>query len=104
MYRFRAKHNNSFILNPYGEPLSYWKFNRIFGELTEKVTGKKLTTHALRHTHASLLAASGIPLETISRRLGHADSKITREIYLHITEQMKEKDAEMIDAVSILRA
>lgn len=104
MYRFRAKHSNNFILNPYGEPLSYWKFNRIFGELTEKVTGRKLPSHALRHTHASLLAASGVPLETISRRLGHADSKITREIYLHVTEKTRARDAKLIDSVSILRA
>lgn len=103
--RFRnSKHYKNFLLGPTGEPLSYWKFNRIFGELTEKVTGRKLPSHALRHTHASLLAASGVPLETISRRLGHADSKITREIYLHVTEKTRARDAELIDSVSILRA
>lgn len=102
-YKLRnPEHYQNFILNPLGEPLSYDKFNREFGRITKEVTGKKLTTHALRHTHASLLAEAGIPLETISRRLGHADSDITKEIYLHVTEKMKDRDNELLEAVQML--
>ena len=93
-----------FIIGPLGAPLSYYKFNRTFKELTKEVTGKELTTHALRHTHVSLLAESGVPLETITRRLGHSDSKITREIYLHVTKKMREKDAEIIRNIVLLEA
>ena len=91
-----------FIVNPYGGRLSYINFARTFRELTEKHAGKKLSVHALRHTHTSLLAEAGVPLETISRRLGHHDSKITREIYLHVTKNTAENDRKIINTVSLL--
>lgn len=51
-----------------------------------------LTPHMFRHTHASLLAAAGVPLHEIMDRLGHADDDTTKRIYLHVTENRK-KDA-----------
>ncbi len=53
---------------------------------------KKLTPHNLRHTHTSLLAEAGVSLEEIMERLGHKNDTVTRNIYLHITKDMK-KDA-----------
>lgn len=52
---------------------------------------KRLTPHGLRHTHASLLAQAGVSLEEIMERLGHKDDSITRDIYLHITKNMKKE-------------
>ena len=68
----------------------------------EKVTDKRITPHALRHTHVSLLAAQGVPIDVISRRLGHHDSGITREIYFHVTQKLREKDNETIRTAKIL--
>lgn len=62
---------------------------------------KHVTAHILRHTHASLLLAEGISVDTISRRLGHENSKITREIYLHVTEKLKQKDNESIKNIKL---
>lgn len=56
----------------------------------------------MRHTHVALMAEHGVPIETISRRLGHTNNKITLDIYFHITEKMKEKDMEQIKAIKIL--
>ena len=55
------------------------------------------------HFHIPVLGhvAAGIPLDMISRRLGHANSKITREVYYHITEKMKEKENEMLKEIKI---
>ena len=92
----------AFIVNPYGGRFSYVKFNREFKELCERCAGKSLTTHALRHTHTSLLAEQGVPLETIARRLGHSDSKLTKEIYLHVTENVKKADALILDRTNII--
>ncbi len=86
-----------------GEHLRYDAYRKYLRETAESVLGRtKVTPHILRHTHTCLLAESGVPLETISRRLGHEDSEITRKIYLHITERMKEQDNERIAAVKIL--
>ena len=38
---------------------------------------KGLTPHSLRHTFASWLASSGVPIITISKWLGHADLTMT---------------------------
>ena len=38
-------------------------------------------------------------LQAISDRLGHADSKITKEIYLHKLEEQKEKENRQLDAI-----
>lgn len=87
----------AFFVSPYGTRFSYQKFRQVFREVSLKATGKQLSPHSLRHTHASLLAAQGIPLETISRRLGHSGSKVTREIYLHVTEETEKRDAAEIE-------
>ncbi len=42
-------------------------------------------------------------IDQISRRLGHENSKITRQIYLHIVEKIKEKDRETINSVRLLK-
>ena len=65
--------------------------------------GRPITTRVLRHTHVSLLAESGVPLETITRRVGHDDSDITKRIYLHVTKRMKSRDNEIISHVSLLQ-
>ena len=44
---------------------------------------------------------SGVPIDTIQRRLGHESSKVTKEIYLHITEKLKKVDNEKIAQVVI---
>jgi len=40
--------------------------------------------HTLRHTHASMLIASGVDLKTVSERLGHASASTTTNIYAHV--------------------
>ena len=97
-----GKRSKRFIIGAFGDPLSYTKYNAKIAEATEAAAGRRLTTHALRHTHVSLLAEAGIPLEVITRRIGHSDSKITKDIYLHITSTMRERDAEMVAKVAML--
>ena len=41
------------------------------------------TFHALRHTHATMLLASGIPILEVTKRLGHANATTTLNIYGH---------------------
>jgi integrase len=55
-----------------------------------------VTFHDLRHTYASTLAQRGATLLTISKLLGHADTRITSRHYAHLT------DRELRDAVDAL--
>lgn len=53
-----------------------------------------ITPHHFRHTHASLLLQSGIPIKEVSERLGHKDIRVTLEIYSHVMPEEAEKTAE----------
>ena len=46
---------------------------------------------------------AGVPLEVISERLGHADSQITKDIYLHLTQSKKAMYYEKIKDISLLQ-
>lgn len=98
----RLPKNGKWLFTRNGKRVDYYSFNKYFAELTQRVIGRRLTTHALRHTHTSLLAAAGVSLDLISRRLGHSDSAVTRDIYLHVTEKLKDKDAELLDETNLL--
>lgn len=50
-----------------------------------------LTPHSLRHTHTSLLAEAGVSLPQIMERLGHKDEDTTKNVYLHVTKEMKKE-------------
>lgn len=63
---------------------------------------KHLHPHIFRHTHVALLAEQGMSLEAIARRLGHSDSGITKRIYFHVTEKLKERDEQVLNNISIL--
>ena len=41
--------------------------------------------HILRHTYGSTLAMAGVPLSVIAEALGHADERITRKHYAHLS-------------------
>ena len=86
-----------------GQPVAYDAYRKYLGEISEKAIGRKIVPHTLRHTHTSLMAAAGVPLETIARRLGHADSKITREIYFHVTKQLRDRDRNLLNAAKLMQ-
>ncbi|MCG7346127.1 tyrosine-type recombinase/integrase [Sporosarcina sp. ACRSL] len=52
---------------------------------------RELTSHSLRHTHTSLLEEAGVALEQIRDRLGHSDDQITKDVYLHATQETKKE-------------
>lgn len=46
-----------------------------------------ISFHELRHTYASHLAQAGVDLLTISKLLGHADTRITSRHYAHLADK-----------------
>jgi integrase len=84
-----------------GLQVSYEAYSKYLRTISEKVLNRKISVHCLRHTHASLLLAEGVHIETISRRLGHENSKVTKEIYLHVTKKLKNLDNERIQNINI---
>src|SRR5262249_5586083 len=59
----------------------------------------RVTLHALRHSHASALIASGTDPVTVSRRLGHGSPAITTWVYAPLFDRSDEDAAKAIDAL-----
>jgi integrase len=57
-----------------------------------------VTLHSLRHTHASMLIASGMDVLTISRRLGHGSPTITLRVYGHLIHGSDDRAAQVVEA------
>lgn len=58
---------------------------------------RKVSLHALRHTHASQLIASGMDVITISRRLGHGSPTITLGVYGHLFTNSDDRAAQIME-------
>lgn len=75
-------------------------FNSTVNNLLEKYCYKLdipvISIHGLRHTHASLLLYDGVSIASVAQRLGHANTTTTQETYLHIIEELKNKDSDKI--------
>jgi integrase len=68
-----------------------WGKNYHVRPLTEACRKAKIQPaiafHELRHTYASHLAQAGVDLLTISKLLGHADTRITSRHYAHLADK-----------------
>lgn len=73
-------------------------YRRRFREAARAIGRPTLRFHDLRHTAASLFAASGMPLARVARVLGHADTTMTYKVYLHFFPDDFTADMERLDA------
>lgn len=80
-----------------GSPLNIQFINRILKRVP--INGRTISTHALRHTHISMLAELGIPLKAIMQRVGHNDPNTTLKIYTHVTQSMQNDIAQKLNHI-----
>ena len=102
IFQITGKRSDLFFPDANRNYICYDVYSKYFRENTERIIGRRLTVHALRHTHVALLAENGIPLDVISRRLGHASSNVTKDIYFHVTKQLAKQDADLIKKIKIV--
>ncbi|BFH16942.1 site-specific integrase [Paenibacillus melissococcoides] len=76
-----------------GTPLRLAYPNDKLKEIIRKHNIHPITVHGLRHTHASLLFEAGASIKEVQERLGHSNSKMTMDIYTHLTKTVKERTA-----------
>ncbi|MEP6299957.1 MAG: site-specific integrase, partial [Ilumatobacter sp.] len=57
---------------------------------------KGIRLHDLRHLHATQLLAAGVPVRTVSGRLGHANASTTLNVYAHFLEASDREAADVI--------
>ena len=56
-----------------------------------------ITLHSLRHTNATLQLAAGVPITTVSKRLGHSNTATTGRVYAHAIQSADDNAADKLD-------
>lgn len=85
--------------NDLGEPINPNTISSWFSKFMNKHSDKLpyITLHSLRHTNATLQIASGVPITTVAKRLGHTNSTTTGKIYAHAIKSADEAAAETLE-------
>lgn len=102
---FKINGDKEFVISSKnGKQISPRNINRMFHSIL-KQTGitegnETYGVHTLRHTFASMLFQNGCDVKVVSEILGHSDTKITENIYIHLIQQQKVKAIEDIDKYS----
>lgn len=83
---FYVNKNQFVFTTENGQPFNPTSLSKSFSCRVEKINGlKKITFHGLRHTFVTIcVTEKNIPLEVISKIVGHAKVSITSDIYFHL--------------------
>lgn len=73
--------------------------NKYLEEKCKEAGIPRITVHNLRHTHVSILLAKGVNMLYVSKRIGHADTTMTRKIYSHVTDELERDSENMIESL-----
>jgi integrase len=89
------KPDNSLVF----EMVSNQKYNIALKEvMTAAEINKNISSHCARHTFATLSLSAGVPIEVVSKLLGHKDIKTTM-IYAKVLPQLKIQGMEKLSAL-----
>ena len=72
--------------------------SRQFTAFIEQHGLKVIPMHGLRHTFATSSLEAGVPIEVISRILGHSSIEITSKVYVHATPELHADSMELLDS------
>jgi len=105
--KLHREQNETFLRQGYRDPLNLVFRNNRHKIISDEAVNKSLkialdsdhidskniiTFHGLRHTHASLLISDNIGIDYISKRLGHSNTSITMDVYLHLLESKRKAE------------
>jgi integrase len=80
-----------------GKPQSPNAITKEWARTVAAVGMPEISLHSLRHTHASMLIASGMDVLTVSRRLGHGSPTITLRVYGHLIHGTDDRAAQIME-------
>jgi integrase len=81
-----------------GGPCSYATMDRNLKIIGEGIGHPRLHWHTLRHTFASQLVSSGVPLTVVKELLGHSDIKMTMR-YAHFAPSLYDNAVNVLDTI-----
>jgi integrase len=95
-----AESAHIFSVDPAGErPLVPNEVTKRFIRIRRSVGLDSVRLHDLRHFTATRLLSEGVPVRTVSGRLGHANAATTLGVYAHFVEESDRDAAELIGSI-----
>lgn len=85
--------------NIYREPLYPGVLGHWLKDIEREHDLKPVTCHGLRHTYCSLLLSQNVPIQTVSKYMGHSDSTVTLKVYSHFIPDTQDQ---AMDALSMV--
>lgn len=82
---------NNFVFTNSNKPKDPRSVEKYFNSLLSKLNIRHLKFHSLRHTFATRLREQKVNIKVISELLGHSNWKITQDIYVHSSFDIKKK-------------
>lgn len=80
-----------------GMPIEHKNVSRRLHVLLVRAGLPKMGFHRLRHSCASLLVASGIPMRAVTEQLGHSQMSLTSDLYAHVAPDMLRDNADALE-------
>lgn len=87
------------FLNRNGKLIPNSNYDRYLEKLCVKAGIEKISMHTLRHTFATRCIESGMKPKTLQKILGHANISMTMDLYVHVTEDEKEKEMKKFEEI-----
>lgn len=88
---------NLVFLSKNGTPISNQSYDVILKRLCKKYNLPKISMHILRHTFATRCIEAGMQPKTLQKILGHSNISMTMDLYVHVTEDQKQKEIKEIE-------
>jgi integrase len=96
-----AKGREAYVFTTsYGGPIRHSTFHEFWTTALDSLGYEKTSRpriHDLRHTHASLMLAAGMPIYDLSRRLGHESIQTTIDRYSHLVPDAQWRGANIAE-------
>ena len=79
-----------------GEPIKNSTYDTALFKICDKAEIKRFSMHVLRHTFATRCIEGGMMPKTLQKILGHSNIGITMNLYVHITEEEKQREIDLV--------
>lgn len=85
------------FLNRNGKLKTNANYDACLKKICDKAGIERISMHTLRHTFATRCIESGMKPKTLQKILGHANISMTMDLYVHVTEDEKEKEMQQFE-------
>lgn len=87
-------------VNPLREPINPFTIIGWLNSIENKYGMKHISPHGLRHTYCSLLLSQGVPIQTVSKYMGHSNSTVTLRVYSHFVPDTQSKAINVLNKIT----